>query len=371
MSPTPPVVREWGAHTMRLARNERRRRRVSRWPHTCGRAVAWAALMIALLTGLGCRDGQVSVPRATPAPTGIPRIGYVSVGAGDVMATARPTEEFRQGLRDQGYVEGDSIFIDYRYAERNASRLVELATALASVPVTVIVAADSQAAPAAKLATSTVPIVATSGDLIGQGLVESLARPGGNLTGVTNMSTELIAKRLELLREMVPGVSRAAVLSSTSAAATSQWEETRRVAAMIGLEIVSLRLDAPEEIASVVEAAGAGGVQALLVLADPFTLAHRQTIVEVAAGSRLPAIYGARDFVEAGGLVAYAPDRFAGYRRAAAFVDKILKGAKPADLPVEQPREFEFVFNLRTARALGLDVPRQTLLFQNAEVIPE
>jgi ABC-type uncharacterized transport system substrate-binding protein len=301
----------------------------------------------------------VSVAEAQQAGKA-PRIGYLLDGSSSSAADRIDT--FRDGLRDLGYVEGKNIVIDYRYAEGRFDRFPELAAELVRLKVYVIVAVSTVAARAAKNATRTIPIVALSGDPVETGLVASLARPGGNVTGLASLAPELSTKRLELLKEIVSKVSLVAVLwNPNGPAPVLAFKETQLAAKRLGLLLQSLEVRGPDDFESAFGGAIRERASALLVISDPLTNTHQRRIVELAAKNRLPAIYPIREFVQAGGLMAYAPDRLEQYRRVAYYVDKILKGAKPADLPVEQPTKFEFVINLKTAKQIGLTIPPNVL----------
>jgi len=291
------------------------------------------------------------------APAKVPRIGFLS---------ARPPtdnpyflESFRQGLRELGYVEGQNIAIEYRFAEGRPERLPALAAELVRLKVDVIVAGGPPAPAAAKQATSTIPIVfAVAADPVVVGLVASLARPGGNITGLASISGEIVGKQLELLKEVAPKVSRVAVLqnpSNDSHPHTLRQAEGAARALGVQLHIVEART--PPEIDAAFAAMRSQRAGGVLVLRDPLFLTQRTQIAARAAKSRLPAVYGFREEAEAGGLMAYGANVPHMYRRAATYVDKILKGAKPADLPVEQPTKFELVINLKTAQTLGITVP--------------
>ncbi|MGH7331205.1 MAG: ABC transporter substrate-binding protein [Candidatus Rokuibacteriota bacterium] len=290
----------------------------------------------------------------------IPRIGYLSVGS----ALGPRDEAFLQGLRELGYAEGRNVVTEYRYAQDRLERLPELAAELVRLKVDVIVALSTILARPAKKATQTIPIVTVSGDPVGTGLVSSLARPGGNVTGLTFFSPELAPKRLELLKEAIPGASRVAVLwNPDGPAKVREFKSIEASARSLALDIQSLEVRGPApDIEGAFRKAAAWGAGALLVLGNPLTLAHRTKIVSQATKLRLPSIYDSPQFVEAGGLMAYGPNFKHLYGRAAVYVDKILKGARPADLPVEQPTTFEVVINTRTARMLGLAVPPSLLL---------
>jgi putative ABC transport system substrate-binding protein len=271
-------------------------------------------------------------------------------------------DALRKGLRDLGYVEGRNLVIEYRSADGQAARFPELATELVRLKVDVILTRGTPATNAAKHATAAIPIVmATMGDP--RLNVASYARPGGNITGVTTFSTELTAKRVELLKELVPGMSRLALLHNMgNPAVPPEWEETKRAARSLNVEAELLDIRSADDLSRAFEIAAQKHVDALVVGADGLTQVHQKRIVDLAARNRLPAVYPARDFVEAGGLLAYSVNYPDLYFRFAQYVDKILKGAKPAELPVEQPAKFELVLNVRTAKALGLKVPESLLL---------
>ena len=298
----------------------------------------------------------------------VARIGVLWQGS----STSGPhiREAFRQGLRDLGYVEGQNVVIEYRYAEGKAERLPDLAAELLRLKVDVIVAGGTLAPLAAKHATGTIPIVmSAAGDPVGTGLVPSLAKPGGNVTGLSNFSADLTAKRLQLLKEILPGVSRVAVLwNAANPIAALLMRETEAAARALGLQVQSLEVRGPDEFENALPAAVSGGAGALFVVDDPLVFIARLRIADFAARNRLPmtAIY--REFAEAGGLMTFGANLADLNRRAAIYVDKILKGAKPADLPVEQPTKFDLVINLKTAKALGLTIP-QSLLVRADEVI--
>jgi putative tryptophan/tyrosine transport system substrate-binding protein len=291
-----------------------------------------------------------------------PRIGYLSAGA----LTTAPTFEnaFRQGLRELGYVEGRNIAIEYRWAEGKYERLLELAAELVRLKVDVILAVTTPAAQAAKAATRTIPIVFTLvADPVASGLVASLARPGGNITGLPSISSEIIGKQLELLKETVPGVSRVVVLQNPDASSHAfMVREAAGAARALGVQLRVLGARGPNALDAAFTAITAERADALLVLADPFFRTHRARIADFAAKSRLPSLSGEREQTEVGGLMSYGPSRLDLFQRAATYVDKILKGAKPAELPVEQPTKFELVINLKTAKVLGLTIPQSVLL---------
>jgi putative ABC transport system substrate-binding protein len=273
-------------------------------------------------------------------------------------------EAIRERLRELGYVEGRNVVLEYRWAEGKLDRLTELATELAASKVDVITALSTPAALAARTATRTIPIVFTGvGDPVGAGVVPSLARPGGNATGVSLLATELTGKRLELLREIVPGVARVAMLwNDTNPGMVLRAQETRDAAPRLGVIVQSVGVHDLIDFETAFVGIESWQADALLTLVDPFTREHRKRIVDFAAQHRLPAIYEAREFVEAGGLVSYGPSLLATQRRAAEYIDKIFKGAKPADLPVEQPAKFELLIDLKAAKALNLTIPPSVIL---------
>jgi ABC-type uncharacterized transport system substrate-binding protein len=267
-------------------------------------------------------------------------------------------------MRELGYVEGQNITLVFPSAEVTPERLPHLAAELVSLKVDVIVAAGTPAVQAAKEATKTIPIVTPiTTEPLETGLVASLARPGGNITGLSYMSSDLSGKRLELLREVVPGVSRIAVLSNPSSATVPPMMRKTEVAARaLGVQLQRLEVHGPDDFERVFQAATKERAGALITLDDAFAFTQRTRIVKLATKNRLPAIYGFREFVEVGGLMSYAANLSDMYRRAATYVDKILKGTKPADLPVEQPMKFELVINLKTAEQIGLTIPPNVLV---------
>jgi putative ABC transport system substrate-binding protein len=287
----------------------------------------------------------------------VPRIGWLMVNS------SQRSEAFRQGLRELGYVEGKNIVIEMRNVESKVDRLPELAAELVRLRVDLIVALEPPATLAAKDATKTIPIVMRStDDPVEAGFVASLARPSGNITGVSSVSSELYGKRLELLKEVIPRLSRVAVLWNPDfPAAPVNFKEMETAAKPFGLHLQSMEAQRPGDFASAFKTATAKHAQAVITLRNPLIVSERKRIVDLAIKSRLPVIYDDRDFVEAGGLMSYGTNLVDLYRRAATYVDKILKGAKPADLPVEQPTKFELIINLKAAQQIGLTIPPNVL----------
>ena len=302
------------------------------------------------------------------APTKVHRIGRLSPGSPPAGLDPH-VEAFQQGLRDLGYIEGQNIAIEYRYAEGQFTRLPELAAELVQLPVDVLVT-DGVGALAAKHATATIPIVfAVFAHPVEEGLIASLARPGGNVTGLSAMALELAAKRLELLREVMPGIGRMAILWNAGRRGHAlQIEEMHAASARMGIHLDVLEVRDPQEFDHAFLSMVAKGVGAAIVLDSAMFFDARPRLADLAAQSQMPVMYGTRGFVDAGGLLSYGPNFPALFRRAATYVDKILKGAKPADLPVEQPTKFELVINLKPAKALGITMP-PLLLFQADEII--
>jgi putative ABC transport system substrate-binding protein len=310
------------------------------------------------------------VAEAQPARQ-VYRIGYLSPSSpSDPERLASPFGErglaaFRQGLRELGYVEGQNIAMEYRWAEGRFERLPDLAAELVRLKVDVIVSVVTQASLAAKNATRTIPIVMVAvGDPLGSGLVANLARPGGNLTGPSSMYADLVVKQLEVLKEIVPKVSRVALLWNPANVAwqARMLSATGVAAKALGLQVQLLEARGPDELEGAFAAMTRERADALLVAVDVILALHARRIADLAAKRRLPAMYGSREHVEAGGLISYAPNIPDVFRRAATYVDKILKGARPADLPVEQPTQFEVVINLTTAKAMGLTIPSSVLV---------
>jgi putative ABC transport system substrate-binding protein len=313
-----------------------------------------------ILLALGILLLALSFPADAQQTKKVPRIGFLAPFSASSDSTRR--DAFLQGLRDLGYVEGKNIAIEYRYTQGELDRLPALADELVRLKVDVIVTASISAVRAAKKATGTIPIVfASVGDAVDSGLVSSLARPGGNATGLTFLAPDLDGKRLELLKEAFPKVTRVAFLWRVPAARGDLLKEAEPVAKTLGLRLQSLGVRGPDDFESAFKAAKSEGADALIVISNPLSNTHRARIVDLAAKNRLPGIYPTTDFVEAGGLMSHGADILDNWRRAAIYVDKILKGAKPADLPVEQPTKFEFVINLKAAKQIGVTIPPNVL----------
>jgi len=304
---------------------------------------------------------NVSVAQAQQ-PTKIPLIGYLA--AVSLSANSARTEAFRQGLREFGYVEGKNILIEWRSAEGKADRLASLAAELVRLKVIVIVTGGTIVTRAAKETTNSIPIVMTQdSDPVRNGIVASLARPGGNITGLSTLAPELSGKRLELLKETVPKLSRVAVFgTSTNADNASLLREVELAAKVFGLQLQYLDVREPKDIETAFRAASKGRADGVLVLTGTALLSRRTQVVELAVKSRLPVIYHRSDYVEDGGLMFYGVNLTDLNRRAAVYVDKILKGRTPADLPVEQPMKFEFIINLKAAKQIGLTIPPNVLV---------
>jgi ABC-type uncharacterized transport system substrate-binding protein len=298
------------------------------------------------------------LPAEAQQPTKIPRIGYQSASS----SGENNEKAFRQGLRELGYVEGQNIVIEWRFAQGKPDQVRRNAAELVRLKVDVIVTGGAADTRAAKEATSTIPIIMTNeSDAVGSGLVASLSRPGGNITGLASLSSELNGKLLELLKETVPRLSHVVALRGPGTRFVETPKETEVAARSLGLKLQFQDLKEPDDLNRAFEAITKARTEALIVTGGPFATAQRKRIVEFAAKSRLPAIYYRREFVEDGGLMSYNAQRDDLARRAAVFVDKILKGAKPADLPVEQPTKFEFIINLKAAKQIGLAIPPNVL----------
>src|SRR3990172_1831051 len=304
----------------------------------------------------------LSLPAEPQQPKKVPRIGFLATVSPSTISDR--VEAFRQGLRELGYVEGKNIVIEWRYAEGKADRLPGLAAELVRLKVDLIVTAGSPVTRSAKEATSTIPIVmGLDPDPVGNGFVASLARPGGNITGLSTLSPEISGKQLELLKETVTKLSRVAVLgNSTSPGNAQALSEMELAAGALKVKLQYLDVLSPKDIETTFRAASKGRAGAVLVLPSPVLTSQRTQIVDLAVKSRLPAIYWRSDFVEAGGLMSYGASQNDLDRRAATYVDKILKGRTPADLPVEQPMKFEFIVNLKAAKQIGLTIPPNVLV---------
>jgi putative ABC transport system substrate-binding protein len=311
---------------------------------------------------LGAMLLALSFSTEAQQPTKIPRIGYLATAPASAI-TAR-VKAFRQGLRELGYVEGKNIVIEQRYAEDKLDRLSALAAELVSLKVDIIVTGGPSPTRAAKEATTTIPIVMTQvGDPVANGFVASLARPGGNITGLSTLAPEIGGKRLELLKETIRKLSRVAVFGTSTNPETAQsLEEVDLAARALKVKLQYLDILDPKDIGTAFQAAGKGRADAVLLLNSSLFSSYRTRIAELAAKSRLPGIYNQTNFVEAGGLMSYGVNRNDLDRRAATFVDKILKGRKTADLPVEQPIKFEFIINLKAAKQIGLTIPPNVLV---------
>jgi len=289
-----------------------------------------------------------------------PRLGYLAANS---ALESRDLKAFRQGLAELGYVEGKNIAIEYRSAEGKLDRLPHLAAELVALKVDIVVAINPPSAHAAKNATNTIPIVMRStDDPVTTGLVASLARPGGNITGLTSISTELHGKRLELLKEVVPRAHVVAVIRNpTGRDAIHRWKEVEAAGRVLGLRLEAVDVKSPSDFEVAFRVATDKHPDALLTLRNPMIVNNRNRLAALSAKSRLAAIYDDREFVEAGGLMSYGADLTDLHRHVALFVDKILKGAKPADLPVEQPTKFDLIINLKTAKQIGLTIPPNVL----------
>ena len=303
-------------------------------------------------------------------PRKVPRIGLLS-SAGDPRTPGPQIEAFRQGLRDLGYIEGKNILVEYRYAAGKLDRLPDLVAELIQLKVDVLVVTALVAIRAARQATKTIPIVMVIlSDPVATGIVDSLARPGENVTGLTRLTRELSGKRLELLQEAVPGISRVGVLWDTDApGAAIALKEYQAAAGALKIRLQSLAVRGPDpHFEGAFRAAAKTPSGALVIINNALVRRYSKRIADLAIKNRLPAIYEGRGYVEAGGLMSYSANETEAYRRAATYVDKILKGAKPADLPVEQPTKFELVINLKTAKQIGLTIP-QSVLYRADKVI--
>ena len=316
----------------------------------------WVGIFaIALTFALGGAVAQAQQPAR------IHRIGILSPSSGSVFSAR--DEAFRQRLRQLGYVEGKNIVIEYRYAEGKRERLPDLAAELVRLKVDIIVTTSAGTALAAKKASATIPIVfAAAGDPIGSGLVSSLAQPGGNITGLSLMAPDLDGKRLELLKEAFPKVARVAFLWESGGPRENQpLTDMEAPAKALGLKLLSLEVRSLDDFEGAFARAKKERAQALITTSGPLINTQQRRVLDFAAKNRLPAIYHYSEFVEAGGLMSYGPDNTDIWPRAADFVDKILKGTKPADIPIEQPKKFEFIINLKAAKQIGLTIPPNVL----------
>jgi putative tryptophan/tyrosine transport system substrate-binding protein len=312
-------------------------------------ALALGALLFALCS-----------PVEAQQPTKIARIGYLSPG--DPVSRVYRIEAFRQGLKELGYIEGKNIIIEYRFAEARSERLPELARDLVRLKVDIIFAGGGPATEAAKNATQMIPIVTSSQDPVRSGLVAGLPRPGGNITGLANLTSELVGKRLELLKEVIPQLSRVAVLWTPSTPESTTWRRTEVAAQSLGVQLQAAEVRERDDLEPAFTAIKRERAEALFMIRSPIVNDLAKRIANLAANSRLPAIYDEKRFPQLGGLMSYGTDLADVDRRAAIYIDKILKGAKPADLPIERPTKFELVINLGTAKALGVKIPAHLLM---------
>jgi putative ABC transport system substrate-binding protein len=318
--------------------------------------------------------GFLATPLAAAQQAGkVARIGYLVTGSLESSETRVTLEAFRQGLREHGYVEGQNLVIEYRAADGKIERFPRLATELTRLKVDLIVAGNTPGARAAQQATTTIPIVAGAmGDPVGDGLVASLSRPGGNITGLTFLGPELVPKRLGLLKEALPKVSRVGALRHPGAfgerTTRDMLKETEAAARALGVQLQLVEVRGPDELDRAFSTMSNERSEALIMLPSTMLFNERRRIIALAAKHRLPSMFNARESAELGGLISYGASLPDLIRRSATHVDKILKGAKPGDLPVEQPTKFELVINLKTAKALGLTIP-QSLLLRADEVI--
>jgi putative ABC transport system substrate-binding protein len=318
-------------------------------------------LMVTLALGIL----TASVFSTAQEPATIPRLGVLSPAS----PGSRAIDAFRQGLRDLGYVEGQNILLEYRHADGQLDRLPALAAELVQLKPDVIFTEAVPAVRAAKQATTTIPIVVSASGLVEQGIVASLEQPGGNITGISNPPQhEISAKQLELLKEAAPHIERVAIVVNPATDSARDPALLAEAARALGVQLLPMEIRAPGEVDGAFAGIVEGRANALLVPIDVTLTPHRSRILELAATHRLPSISRASRFAEGGGLIQYGENRLEGYRHAATYVDKILKGAKPADLPVEQPTQFELVINLKTAEALDLTIP-PALLARATEVI--
>ncbi len=312
-----------------------------------------------LVVALGATLPSLSFPIEGQQLTKVFRIGVLVSGSASTHKSR--IDAFRQGLREMSYVEGKNVVLEFRYAEGKGARFADLAAEMVRLKPDVIVVGGTGFTAAAKQATSTIPIVVGgAGDLVGSGLVASLARPGGNVTGSTDIAPDLSGKRLELLKEAIPKARRVAVLGGPSDVDEIKQTEIAARAFAIKLQVVSVQ--APDRFQDAFAAFKKGNADALVITQNSFNIFHSKQLLELAAKNKLPSMCEGSNFIEAGCLISYGPNQIYQYHRAATFVDKILKGAKPADLPVEQPTRFEMVVNMKNAKALGIKIPNSTML---------
>ena len=300
-------------------------------------------------------------------PTKMARIGYLSPG--DPVSRVYRVEAFRRGLKELGYIEGKNIITEYRFAEARSDRLSELASELVALKVDIIFAQGGPATEAANSVTQMIPIVTSSQDPVSQGFVAGLPRPAGNITGLANLTSELVGKRLELLKEVIPQASRVAVLWTPSTFVSTTWRRTEVAAQSLGVKLQAAEVRDRDDLEPAFAAIKRERAEALFMLRSPIINHLAKRIANLAAESHLPAIYDEKRFPQLGGLMSYGTDLADLDRRAATYIDKILKGAKPADLPIERPTKFELVINLKTAKALGLKFPAH--LFMEATAVIE
>jgi putative ABC transport system substrate-binding protein len=335
------------------------------WIFDFGFAIARSKAKKILCLALTALLFALNLPAEAQQAGKIPRVGILFIGGRDQPHL----EALKQGLRERGYTEGKNIVLEYRYAEGKFDRVPALVDELVRMKVDIIVTTSSISARAARKATKTVPIVMTTGSPVEQGLAESLAKPGGNVTGLTVMAVEMSGKRLEILKETFPKLTRVAALwAPGQTEAVKGFKETQEAARGFSLRLQSVELQNAEELEKVFTEISKSRPNALVVVLDPLVTLHSKRIVDLALKHHLPGMYPTRQFAEEGGLMAYGPLIADLYRRAATYVDKILKGAKPADLPVEQPTKFELVINLKTAKQIGVTIP-QSVLYQADKVI--
>src|SRR6266508_177738 len=315
-------------------------------------------LSFSLLSFLVSASSQIAEAQQ---PTKVPRIGFLFAGA--PSAVMGRIKALRQGLQERGYVEGKNIVIEYRYGEGNLDRLLPIAAELVHLKVDVIVTGGPTDTRAAKQATTTLPIVmAQDSDPVGSGFIASLARPGGNITGLSTLSPEISGKQMDLLKEILPKISRVAVVGNSIEPGNPETlKETQLAAGGFGVQLRYLDVRGPEDIEIAFSAIKKDRANALIVLRNPVTSTHRKQIIDLAAKNRLPAMYVSPEWVDTGGLMSYAPNADDTFRRAAIYVDKILKGPRPADLPVEQPTKFELIITVKAAKQIGLPIPQNVL----------